>query len=121
MIAANGHRLNCEFTIGEAIGQLVIWILLAIVTLGLALILLPYYYVRAPINRTYLVDPAGRKVGRLNVDFGFGDIIGHALLWLQHGQRLGLGQRPPQGGWAGVWSLPEFGSPAALQQLLRAG
>ncbi len=43
---------------------------------------------------------------------------GHALLWLQHGQRLWLVQRAPQGVWAGLWSLPEFESPAALQQLL---
>jgi A/G-specific adenine glycosylase len=31
----------------------------------------------------------------------------HALLWLQHGGRVWLQQRPPRGVWAGLWSLPE--------------
>ncbi|MGB1235648.1 MAG: DUF6693 family protein [Planktomarina sp.] len=77
-----GYKLKCEFTVGEAIGQLIIWILLAIVTLGLALFLLPYYFVKAPINRTLLLDSTGKTVGRLKADVGFGDILGHALVWL---------------------------------------
>jgi A/G-specific adenine glycosylase len=43
----------------------------------------------------------------------------HALLWLAHGDRLWLTQRPPRGVWAGLWSLPEFDTPAALHALLR--
>lgn len=39
-----GHKFTCEFTVGEAIGQLVIWVLLSIVTFGLALFVLPYYF-----------------------------------------------------------------------------
>jgi uncharacterized membrane protein YjgN (DUF898 family) len=77
-----GYKLKCEFSVGEAIGQLVIWILLSIFTLGLALFVLPYYFVKAPINRTSLVDAAGRKVARLQVEVGFGEILGHALVWL---------------------------------------
>jgi A/G-specific adenine glycosylase len=34
----------------------------------------------------------------------------HALLWLQHAGRMWLVQRPQTGVWAGLWSLPEFGS-----------
>ncbi|MFN3724069.1 MAG: DUF6693 family protein [Paracoccaceae bacterium] len=77
-----GYKLKCEFSVGEAIGQLVIWVLLSVVTLGLALFVLPYYFLRAPINRTTLVDGKGQKVGRLHVDVSFGDILGHALVWL---------------------------------------
>lgn len=36
-----GQKFKCEFTVGEAIGQLVIWILLSIITFGLALFVLP--------------------------------------------------------------------------------
>ena len=32
----------------------------------------------------------------------------HALLWLVHGSRWWLCQRPPTGVWAGLWTLPEF-------------
>jgi A/G-specific adenine glycosylase len=41
----------------------------------------------------------------------------HALLWLCHRARLWLVQRPPRGVWAGLWSLPEFETAEALQQL----
>ncbi|WP_235823872.1 A/G-specific adenine glycosylase [Azohydromonas sediminis] len=41
----------------------------------------------------------------------------HALLWLVHGPRLWLVQRPPRGVWASLWSLPEFASADALAAL----
>lgn len=78
----HGQTYTCEFSIGEALGQLVIWVLLTIATLGLALFVLPYYFLKAPINRTYVLDSQGRKIGQLSVEVGFTDILGHALLWL---------------------------------------
>ena len=42
----------------------------------------------------------------------------HALLWLVHGERSWLVRRPEQGVWAGLWSLPEFDSLAALQAMV---
>ncbi|QBY02370.1 hypothetical protein E2K80_17815 [Rhodophyticola sp. CCM32] len=77
-----GSNLKCEFSLSEAIGQLIIWILLAIITFGLALFVLPYYFVKAPINRTFVVDRDGTKLARLNVEVSFSDILGHALVWL---------------------------------------
>ena len=44
----------------------------------------------------------------------------HALLWLAQGDRLWLVQRPEQGVWAGLWSLPEFDTLEALQPRLGA-
>lgn len=77
-----GYRLECEFTVSAAIGQLIIWLILALVTFGLALFVLPYYFVRAPINRSYLLDPAGRKVARLSCEVTLADNIGHVILWI---------------------------------------
>ncbi|MDF1671773.1 MAG: hypothetical protein P1U83_19420 [Roseovarius sp.] len=77
-----GTSLKCEFSVSEAIGQLVIWILLSIVTFGLALFVLPYYFLKGPINRTYMVDRDGSKIGKLSVEVEFSDILGHALVWL---------------------------------------
>ncbi len=77
-----GNGFKCEFSVSEAIGQLIIWILLSIVTLGLALFVLPYYFLKGPINRTYLVDRDGSKIGKLNVEVSLSDILGHALVWL---------------------------------------
>ena len=42
---------------------------------------------------------------------------GHALLWLTRGNLVWLTQRPERGVWAGLWSLPEFATPAALLAL----
>ena len=76
-----GHKFKCEFSIAEMIGQLIIWLLLTIITFGLALFFLPYYLLKLPINRTYLLDQKGAKVARLHVDVSFGDILGHAVIW----------------------------------------
>ncbi len=38
----------------------------------------------------------------------------HALLWLEQGPQLWLVRRPETGVWAGLWSLPEHESVAAL-------
>ncbi|MDF3348951.1 hypothetical protein HKX17_02115 [Sulfitobacter sp. KE34] len=78
----NGYKLKCDFSVGEAIGQIIIWILLSVITFGLALFVLPYYFLKAPMNRSTLVDPAGNTVGKINVEVSFADIIGHALFWL---------------------------------------
>jgi len=77
-----GQKFVCEFTLSEAIGQLIIWIFLSIVTFGLALFVLPYYFLKAPLNRTYVVDRDGQKISKVSVEVGFTDILGHALVWL---------------------------------------
>jgi len=43
----------------------------------------------------------------------------HALLWLTRGGRCWLARRPEQGVWAGLWSLPEFATAAALEDVVR--
>ena len=40
----------------------------------------------------------------------------HVWLWLQWKDRVWLQQRPATGVWAGLWSLPEFGSAAAFER-----
>jgi A/G-specific adenine glycosylase len=44
----------------------------------------------------------------------------NAWLWLAWGDKLWLCQRPDTGVWAGLWSLPEFDSPDALEQAIAA-
>jgi len=44
----------------------------------------------------------------------------NALLWLTHGAQVWLVQRPAVGVWAGLWSLPEYPDPTALQALTAA-
>ena len=44
----------------------------------------------------------------------------HVWLWLRWRGRVWLVQRPDNGVWAGLWSLPEFDSPAAFDAASRA-
>lgn len=76
------YRLKCELGLGDMVGQILVWFVLSIVTFGLALFFLPYYIVKLPINRTQLLAPDGRIIGRMRVDVSFGDILGHLLVWL---------------------------------------
>jgi A/G-specific adenine glycosylase len=42
------------------------------------------------------------------------------LLWLTHGNSIWLTQRPPQGVWAGLWTMPLFGDVDELLALTAA-
>lgn len=74
-------RLRCSFGTIEAIGTVILWVILTIFTLGLALIVFPYYFNRAVLNKTELLDAAGRPVARLNCTFNIGHSIGHVIVW----------------------------------------
>jgi len=43
---------------------------------------MPYFLLKAPINRTSLIGPSGEVVGRLHVDVDLASIIGHAIIWV---------------------------------------
>jgi cytochrome bd-type quinol oxidase subunit 2 len=75
-------RLKCNFGVGEAIGNAVLWFLLAIATLGLALLIFPYFFNRSVLNRTEVIDASGRTIGRLDCRFGVGSSVGHFVLWV---------------------------------------
>ena len=77
-----GTGIKCEYSLSEAIGQLIIWLILTIITLGLALFVLPYYFLKGPLNKCFVVDQDGRKLARLQVDVSLAEIIGHAVIWL---------------------------------------
>ncbi len=78
----NGYKLRCEYSVSEAIGSIIIWILISIVTFGLGFFVMPYYILKGPINRSFLVDGNDNKVGELHVDVDLGSIIGHAVIWI---------------------------------------
>jgi hypothetical protein len=47
----------------------------------LAAFVLPYYFLKAPINKTYVLNAQSEPVAKLSVDVGFADILGHAIIW----------------------------------------
>jgi uncharacterized membrane protein YjgN (DUF898 family) len=75
-------RFQCEFGVAEAIGSFIIWLLLTIVTLGLASFVAPYYIFSAIINKTWIVDENGQRLSQLKVNFTLAEIVGHAVIWV---------------------------------------
>ncbi len=75
-------RFQCDFGVAEAIGSFIIWILLTIVTLGLASFIAPYYILSSIINKTSIVDENGQRLSQLKVNFTLAEIIGHAVIWI---------------------------------------
>jgi hypothetical protein len=75
-------RFRCEFGLVETIGQVIFWLLLSIVTVGLALLVFPYYFNKVVLNRTEVLDSSGRAIGRLDCQFNIGSSIGHLIIWI---------------------------------------
>jgi hypothetical protein len=75
-------KFRCTFGTGEAIGSVIIWILLTMITFGLALFIFPYFFNRAVLNRTEVLDASGNAIGRLNCTFNVASSIGHVVLWI---------------------------------------
>ena len=74
-------RFRCNFGVGEAIGNAILWFLASILTLGIALLVFPYFLNRSVLNQTEVLDASGRAIGRLNWRFGLASSIGHFILW----------------------------------------
>jgi uncharacterized membrane protein YjgN (DUF898 family) len=75
-------RFQCDFGVAEAIGSFIIWILLTVVTFGLAAFVAPYYVLSSILNKTSIVDENGQRLSRLKVKFTLAEIIGHAVIWV---------------------------------------
>src|SRR5690606_15462650 len=66
----------------DTLGVAIIWIFLTIITLGLALLVFPYYFNKDVLNKTKVIDADGREIGRLNCRFNLASSIGHLIIWI---------------------------------------
>ncbi len=80
-LSGRSLRLQCRFSNVDALGYMILWFVLTVITLGLALLVFPYYLNISVLNRTEVVDGSGRAIGRLNCRFGVGSAIGNLILW----------------------------------------
>jgi len=74
-------RLRADVSIIDIIGHLVIWLLLSVITLGVALFFFPYSFSKFIINRTSLVDASGAE-RRATCDIALFGNVGHVILWM---------------------------------------
>lgn len=74
--------LKCEYSLLSAILYIIIWIIISMLTFGIGLYFATYYFYRAIINKTYVLNADGERIGRLQCELGLGGMIGHILLWI---------------------------------------
>ncbi len=41
-----------------------------------------YYFYKTVLNKTFVVDIDGRKIGKLSCDLTLAEMIGHILIWI---------------------------------------
>jgi len=80
--SALGQNLECEYGLMEAVGFVLLWLVLTIVTLGIGSFFAIYYFYKSVINKTYVVDDTGRRIGKLNCELNLAEMIGHMLIWI---------------------------------------
>lgn len=74
-------KIKADLSILDIIGHLIVWVVLSIITLGIALFFFPYSFSRFVINRTSVVDPAGVE-RKMVCDINLFSNIGHIILWM---------------------------------------
>lgn len=74
-------KVKADLSILDIIGHLIVWVVLSIITLGIALFFFPYSFSRFVINRTSVVDAAGVE-RKMVCDINLFSNIGHIILWI---------------------------------------
>lgn len=80
-LSTNSLRMQCDFSVGDAVINALIWLAITIITLGLGAFLFPYYLPKAVLEKTQMIDQDGNYAGRMVCDISLGQIIGNAILW----------------------------------------
>lgn len=75
-------NIKADLSILDIIGHLLIWVLLTIITFGIALFFFPYSFARFVINRTSVVDKATGVERKMVCDINIFSNVGHIILWM---------------------------------------
>ncbi|MGM0832928.1 MAG: DUF6693 family protein [Pseudomonadota bacterium] len=75
-------NIKANLSILDIIGHLLIWLILTIITFGIALFFFPYSFARFVINRTSVVDSATGVERKMVCDINIFSNIGHIILWM---------------------------------------
>jgi hypothetical protein len=74
-------RVKADIGVVDIIGHLVNWLLLSLITFGIALFFYPYSFAKFIINRSVVVDEAGAS-RRMECHTDMFSNIGHIILWI---------------------------------------
>ncbi len=74
-------RLRLDLDAFTMIGHVALWLLLALVTAGLGLLIVPYEAAKLILNSIIITDEFGRASARLRCEISYTTQIGHGLVW----------------------------------------
>ncbi|MGO2240155.1 MAG: DUF6693 family protein [Halomonas sp.] len=75
-------NIKADLSIIDIIGHLVLWLILSVITFGIALFFFPYSFARFVINRTSVIDTATGVERKMVCDISLFSNIGHIILWV---------------------------------------
>lgn len=75
-------RLQCRIGFWDMVGHIVLWIVMILLTLGIAAFFFVYSLQKMVVNHTVMVNRQGAEVGHLRCDFNIVSTIGHVILWI---------------------------------------
>ncbi|MCY3907786.1 MAG: hypothetical protein OXF63_11110 [Anaerolineaceae bacterium] len=76
------YRLHVQWTMVDIALYSLLWLVLILVTAGIALLFAPYAWTARVLNGTQLLDSEGRVTGTVQVVYSLGGQTGHILKWL---------------------------------------
>ncbi|KQQ78961.1 MULTISPECIES: DUF6693 family protein [unclassified Rhizobium] len=77
-----GSTLRCEYSLMEAVGYIILWVIISVLTLGIGAFFAVYYFYKSIINKTYLIGRDGQRIARLECELNLAEMIGHILIWI---------------------------------------
>ena len=75
-------RFKVSWSLLDIVLYSLLWLILSIITFGIALFFAPYAWTARVLNDTQLLDAQGRAVGVIRVQYSFADQAVHMLKWL---------------------------------------
>lgn len=76
------YKFRTTWTMGEMFLYALVWLLLLIVTFGIASFFLPYAWAAKFLNGTEVYGPQGELLGVLEVEISMMEQLAHILGWL---------------------------------------
>ena len=75
-------RCRTQLSIFQVVGHVVIWLIIATVTLGIGALFWPYAAAKLILESMVISDETGQPSARLRCKLGLGEQIGHIVIWL---------------------------------------
>lgn len=74
-------NFQCTISVGEIIGHIIVWLLLSLITLGIALFFYPYSLAKLILNNTSVIEEDGRH-RQVSCNVSMFSQLSHVIIWI---------------------------------------